>query len=336
MTVRRTHLPTKFRWPDWAVAELGKSTDAALARRLGIHYSTVAAERQRRGIPPAVKRAPIEWTPEMIARLGTDSDRAVAEALGISPAVVGKKRTELGIEPARRRTGRSRRAPSFWTPEREALLGTDSDQNIADRLGIPQHRAAYRRRCLGIPAFRPRHRIDWKPIDPYLGKYPDQQIADRFGLFPPSVYRRRIKLGIPPHHPARRTVVRDDRLRELVRKPNAEITEISKGTVAKARKELNVPTPPRPTPWTPEVLARLGKEPDETLAEELGLKTDTVRHKRYEMRRWLRKPRRRWTERELELLRRTPDDREVAQKLGRSLKAVRHMRAKVRDRGSGR
>ncbi len=148
--IERTVHPTKFSWPAWAVQEFGKMTDFKISQLLKIHYSTVAAERELLKIPTAVKRAPVVWTEEMIAHLGTQSDHAVAAALGISTNVVANKRAELEIGPSRPPTGPPRGPSPFWTAEKEALLGTESDQKIADQLGIPHHRVATRRRGVAI------------------------------------------------------------------------------------------------------------------------------------------------------------------------------------------
>jgi hypothetical protein len=40
----------------------------------------------------------------------------------------------------------------FWTPEKDALLGTDSDCAIAKRLGVTHAAVWQRRQKLGIPA----------------------------------------------------------------------------------------------------------------------------------------------------------------------------------------
>jgi hypothetical protein len=191
------------------------------------------------------------------------------------------------------------------------------------------HRVACRRRRLGIPAANPRRRIDWQPVDPHLGKHPDRVVAEHFGLRAQRVELRRRQLGIAPHQNDRATVLRDEGLKRLLRRPNSEITGVSKRTVWKMRKELRIPPPPADSPWTPEVLARLGEVPDEVLARDLGLQPETVRMKRCELGRYLRQPPRRWTEEELEILRQTPDDREAARRLGRTPRAVHHKRLEL-------
>ncbi len=330
--IERTDHPSKFVWPAWALRELGTMLDVDLARQLKIHCSTVAEERRRRGIAPAVSRAPIEWTDEMISRLGIQSDKAIAEILGISPMAVFKKRRELEIGPSQPQTGRSRGASPFWTPERDALLGTASDQKIANQLGIPMHQVAYRRKSLEIPAANPHRRIDWKPIDPLLGQMTDKALAEQVGIYFMTARRRRIKLKIPPFQAERRTVMRNTSARKLLFKPNQEIDEVSKGTVGQLRREFGIPCPKPPSRWTPEILARLGQEPDALIAEDMGLLPDTVRKKRYEQQRWLREPRRRWTEEEETLLLTIPDNHEAARRLGRTVRAIRHKRLLLAER----
>ncbi len=234
------------------------------------------------------------------------------------------KRYQLDIEACFPPRSRPREDP-FWTPAREALLGTASDAAIGRRLHLPYHRVAHRRRKLGIPAFRPRPHHPWARVDPFLGRAPDAAIAARFGMHEETVRRRRLKLRVPPSQPERRTLRRDAALARLLRRPTVEITEISDTEVAVLRQELGVPPPPRRSRWTPQLVRRLGREPDETIARELGISAHSVRLKRCAMG-LRRRPWRPWSEAERALLAEIPDDREAARRLGRTAKAVRHMR----------
>jgi len=324
--IERTDHPSKFVWPAWALRELGKMPDVVLARHLKIHPGTVANERLRRDIPPATYRAPVEWTDEMIAQLGMQSDAGVARALGISLTTVGNKRRELEIGPSQPQVRRQRASSPFWTAERDALLGTESDQKIADRLGLRRHQVSYRRNSLEIAPATPRKRIDWTGIDPLLGQQADQSIVEQFGINHESVRRRRSKLKIASFQAPRRTIVRTSAVRALLSNPTQEINEVSSSAVCILRQELKVAPPPRVSVWTPELLARLGNEPDEEIAADTGLSRHTVRLKRCQLQRWNREPRRRWSKEDEVLLLTIPDDHEAAKRLDRTVKAIKHKR----------
>lgn len=322
--VRRQDHPSRRRWKSAEVALLGRRPDVAIARRLGISPGTVAAERRRRGLPAYRARPPSEWTRAALALLGTASDRDVARRLRVSEGAVRAKRRQLDIEACFPARIRSREDP-FWTPAREALLGTASDAAIGRRLHLPHHRVAHRRQKLGIPAHRPRPRHPWARVDPHLGQAPDATLAARFGMHEETVRRRRLKLRIPPSRPERRTIRRDAALTRLLRRPTVEIAEISDTEVAVLRQQLGVRPPPRRSRWTAQLLRRLGRERDETIARELGISVHSVRLRRCALGR-RRRPWRPWSEAERALLTEIPDDGEAARRLGRTIKAIRHMR----------
>jgi hypothetical protein len=268
----------------------------------------------------------------MIRRLGTEPDSSLARRYGISKSAVLAKRHSLEIESHQPAVARTPQRSSFWTAEREALLGTDSDQKIADRLGVAIHVVQHRRKSLGIPAANPRKYIDWKPIDPLLGKEADAALAERFGISPDSVRLRRLKLGIAPARGERRTLVRNSSLKRLLGKPTQEITEISASEVHILRHELGVPYPPRRTRWTEENLARLGREPDQAIASDFGISVASVRQMRYKHGIQIRNPRPPWTVEEIRILELHPDNEVARRLLKRSAKAIRHKRAELRRR----
>jgi len=300
--------------------------DVDLARQLKINPRTVAGERRRRNIPPVVYHAPIDWTDEMIAQLGTQSDSSVGRALGISGSAVRSKRRALHIDPAEPVRARRRTSPPFWTAQRDALLGTDSDLKIADRLGISQYQVTGRRKKLAIAPANPQQKIDWTPIYPLLGQQTDQSLAEKFNVSYKSVCLRRRKLKIAPFQAERRTIVRSSAIKRLLLKPTREIVGVSSSHVRNLRKELNVPTPARVTVWAPEILARLGKEADAKIAEEMGLSRHTVRMKRCQQQRYIRPPWRRWSPEDDALLLSIPDNHEAAQRLDRGVRAVQRRR----------
>jgi hypothetical protein len=75
-------------------------------------------------------------------------------------------------------------APHFWTRERIALLGTDSDPAIAQRLGIETSQVFLQRSRRGIRAFESLRHGYWKWGQTELGlfhNYTDQEIAKLTG-----------------------------------------------------------------------------------------------------------------------------------------------------------
>lgn len=324
--IEREDHPSRRRWKPAEIALLGKLPDTHVARRLKIAPSTVAAERRRREIPPFC--TPIEWTEKALSLLGTDSDARVAGLLGVSPSAVSRKRRDLGIAACfpTQSSGR-RREDHFWTPQRDALLGTASDAVIARRLRVHHHRVRDRRYELGIPPACPVPRHDWTDVDPLLGREADAAIAARFGMHEETVRRRRLKLKIPPSRPEHRKIRRNRALRRLLDRPTAEITEVSSSAAVVLRQELGVSPPPRRSRWTPSALRRLGRDDDEDIARDLGLSMHTVRQKRCSLGRRKRVTRA-WTEEERALLAAITDDEEAARRLGRTVRAIRHHRAR--------
>ena len=161
------HGNPKFgRWPSSALKLLGALTDAQLARRFHRTESAVATRRRKRGIP---KPDPVRS--------------------------VGHRRAALGLPKpdSRFRT---------WTPEDEALLGTDLDKNIARKLNCDLSVVQLRRTRLGI---RPFGRHFWSPPEiSQLGTAPDEVIAQRLGRTVASVRVQRLRLKIraaPRPHP---------------------------------------------------------------------------------------------------------------------------------------
>ncbi|QNP48752.1 hypothetical protein [Diaphorobacter aerolatus] len=135
-------------WTEAMLALLGTDKDAVLAARWGTTPKTVNLKRNALGIPAY---GHVLWTDGMLARLGTQVDAELAQAWGISKASVIAKRQALSI-PATA-AGRSATAQRFgWTPEAVALLGTESDAKIAERLGLSRLTVYNARVARGIAA----------------------------------------------------------------------------------------------------------------------------------------------------------------------------------------
>ena len=93
--------------------------------------------------------------------------------------------------------------PFEWTPESIALLGSDTDSQIADMLGISIYCVARKRSSLGIPSYVERNwkRIQWtKRMLAMLGKMQDSQVAAHLRIDANTVMRKRRSLNIPPKY----------------------------------------------------------------------------------------------------------------------------------------
>ncbi len=192
-------VPLKAEWPDWAVELLGKIPDKRLAQRLGVSGATVRGERQRRGVPPIVTYVRTEWTEERVALLGTESDRIVASELGIPAATVAKARIIRGIPAYNLSSGRGPDEGYPWSPQTIRLLGTMSDQGLADKLGTTHHVVMNKRRKLCIPAFhQDKAPVVWtEEMLAMLGQRSDREVAETFGIAPVTVRRKRQAEGLP-------------------------------------------------------------------------------------------------------------------------------------------
>ena len=82
-----------------------------------------------------------------------------------------------------------------WTDEEIALLGTDHDSAIAERLGVAPYIVEGKRRRLGIPGVLDR----WSPEEvALLGTAKDREIAEKLGKTTEAVRSKRAMLGITP------------------------------------------------------------------------------------------------------------------------------------------
>jgi hypothetical protein len=366
--LRRTAGARRFEWTEELLRCLGVLPDAAVATKAGIGPRAVAAERRRRGIPPArPRRPPIEWTEDMLALLGTDSDAAVARELGVHKESVGYKRHQLGI-PAFHPPRHDNCRKFSWQPEDLALLGKVSDGELARTLGLATASVNRKRQQLGIPPFQPAPRpIEWTSgMIERLGRASDARVAKELGISIDSVKGKRQALGIPATL-ENLPVERSEEVAALLRLPDTEVshrTGLDWSTIQRLRGELGVRekllSPPGalpvPDPETSGPTARerapgsmgpAGPEPawraqyrwrPEEIAllgsapdEEIAAwlgRTVNAVRTRRQMLRILHRPNQAWQPHEIELLGTAPDV-QIATRLGRSEWSVNSKRRKL-------
>jgi hypothetical protein len=133
-----------------------QSTRGAISRANKGRKQTIEERRKRsethkkRGIVPRAVEG-LLWTAEQDALLGTMTDREVGARLGKDQSAVSARRYRLKVAAFVKRHPRHR--PMRWTPERDALLGTMSDVDLARWLRCTATSVFNRRRALGIPRF---------------------------------------------------------------------------------------------------------------------------------------------------------------------------------------
>jgi len=238
-------------------------------------------------------------------------------------------------------------------------LGKVSDQEIADRYGVPVETVRLARALRGIPP-RTGRKSTWTPErDALLGTMPDARLARRLGLTPNAVFERRRARGIAPFAPSaaeRRKKWTKRRLARLGQVTDRELAEelgMTASSVVEKRMSLGIPSctgrPGRPRRhWTKEELALLGRLHDTEVARRLGIGRRYVWAKRRELgilARTEKEIEARWTPQRLARLGKVPD-RQLAAEMGITAAAVRGVRERrgivrhrskpaARTRGSG-
>jgi len=130
-----------------------------------------------------------------------------------------------------------------WAADEERLLGTMTDQDLAQRLGRSRRAITERRRKLHIPLFRSRRRPWTQAEEELLGTMPDRRFAQKFKRSVRSVIVHRAAKGIPLLHRQKyRWTPADDKL--LGARPDAQIAMllgISRVAVSHRRQRLRIP-----------------------------------------------------------------------------------------------
>lgn len=94
-----------------------------------------------------------------------------------------------------------------WTPEMDALLGTDTDKRIAAALGLHTMTVWARRKRLAIEA-RGSSYGGAPEVMARLGKVPDGVLAREAGVIGKTIGDLRRRLGIPPWSVHREVTIR--------------------------------------------------------------------------------------------------------------------------------
>ncbi len=84
-----------------------------------------------------------------------------------------------------------------WTEEQIALIGTDTDQAIAQTLGLPRYSITWKRYQLGIPSFIPAFQRWTEAEIRMLGTATDSEVARSLGKSAKAVRLKRQNLGNP-------------------------------------------------------------------------------------------------------------------------------------------
>ncbi len=332
-------VPTnKFNWTPEIEAQLGTMSDQRLAEKLGVSSALVHKRRKLLGIAAKGNTVANDWTPAMDALLGTMSDRETAEMLGLSKAAIRIRRIGLGI-PIKELPRPVPTNKFNWTPEIEAQLGTMSDWQLAEKLGVSRAHVANRRKLLGITSkvdpratsvkkFDP-FKFNWTPErDALLGTDHDKVIGQLLGISHTSIRVRRNILNIAPYvkiPSAREWSVDQDAL--LGTAPDSKLAAqwgIPSKAVRSRRMQKNIPEYEYASRWTPHMNALLGTMSDSGLAKKLGLPYSAVRARRLELG-ITSAFEKHWTPENIALLG-TMSDRKLALRMGVSRTAVMNRR----------
>lgn len=173
-----------------------------------------------------------------------------------------------------------KRMPNYpWPPAAVALLGTDTDINVAASLGINLGSVSTKRLKLGIKAF---HIVEPLKIPDHLitqlGVTSDSQIARQLGVSQSAVSQYRRRLGKKPIIEAGTLPPEADAfLGKLNDVQVAKKFNVSNQCVHKRRHKLGIAKAPAPVrkkanlELPTSVIERMGKCPDQELAKETGI-----------------------------------------------------------------
>lgn len=174
---------------------VGAMSDHEVSRRFGVGSSTVRRYRLRCGMSAHNPRD-VATPVGLLEKLATSSSYELAKEFNIPASRIEALRTELCTpEP---RLVRPRFVPledGVWTEEAIAFLGTMSDPELADRLGVSRTPVKKKRKELGIGAYQ----VPFPEITPEIaaefGRVSDSVLAKRLGVSASHIRRARLRWG---------------------------------------------------------------------------------------------------------------------------------------------
>ncbi len=255
----------------------------------------------------AEKKTPARLPAALIKNLGRIPLSRLAAQFGVAPE-------RIRLEKARRNIPWAVPRPA-WNKKQLALLGTASDERIAEKLGLVKSAVSARRWKLGIAPFcetRETKTHHWTKKElGWLGKLKDVEIGRRIGLSAPSVAWKRRSLGIGQSSQQGQTCRKwtKQELALLGKTPDTVIAsqlKIHRHQVGLKRQELGIATfklkakpttqirrvstavqkstssldPGKQISWNAKLVARLGREPDAKVARDLGVSVKAVAARR--------------------------------------------------------
>jgi hypothetical protein len=182
-------------WTTEMDVTLGTQTDKAIAKRLGVSLSAVNVRRNLLGIPPYSKHETADSRDKRLSAMLTGilsvmTDKKAAEASGLPVSDVKWFRARHRVKLLER--------SKIWTDDLDRLLGTKSDTDIGNMIGISREAVRVRRVKRGVPKF-----IPYYPDPPIhlIGTEPDKYLEKRFNLMVGSVGKLRRSLGMASYKP---------------------------------------------------------------------------------------------------------------------------------------
>lgn len=184
-----------------------------------------------------------------------------------------------------------------WTPQNIALLGTMTDQEVADRIGGKADAIREKRLSLGIKAYKPqaspvkgkpRPNFNWtEQAVALLGTKPDKLVAQELGLAITTVALKRRSLGIEGLKSRRPPIEIPAKLkRQLGKSSDASIAlklGVSTSAVSRYRRRLGIEPFMEHNQLPSEADALLGKMSDRQIAKRFGVSTNWVRERRIKL-----------------------------------------------------
>lgn len=137
------------------ISLLGKTTDSDLGRKFNIHPATIRQWRVERGISRYEGKRHyqhIELPDDCLQRLGKIPDEQLANLYGVSPQTIARRRKDKKVSPVVE--GGAGRVTNPAVVAITYLMGTMSDANLARLYNVNSKAIYYRRKKLGIPAYK--------------------------------------------------------------------------------------------------------------------------------------------------------------------------------------